>query len=474
MMGSGSPKNGSPVTDSERRRRGARFTESNVREILEFFPGLACCCQGGTIRTMNYHGCRLLGCTDTGVFLERSVDDLFADEYRGMGLVDHVLETRTPTLAMMRRADGSNVGVEVRVQWTRELGPDSTVVRAEDVSHRMGLSSDILSSEARFRSLVDNALAMICACEEGAVKYINKAGLSLLRAADRKEIIGKPIADLFHADYREVFSTSDALKALFEEHALFPAKLARVDGTSVDVHVFLTLDTEKDGRLMLEIRDITQHRNAVMALHRLNQDLERKVIERTRELSEEVELRRRAEEQLRHLATHDALTGLPNRRLLMDRLETVIRHAHRGRKKVSVLFIDLDGFKQINDVHGHHAGDVVLKVVAERLVDQARETDVVARLGGDEFVLVYTDIQENAEAATLAGRILAALAEKIPLPNGQAGGIGGSIGVAFYPDDGDDGEAVMKAADDIMYAVKRQGKNSYLFAGSVAEVDGTG
>jgi diguanylate cyclase (GGDEF)-like protein len=217
---------------------------------------------------------------------------------------------------------------------------------------------------------------------------------------------------------------------------------------------------------MLEVHDITEHRNAVMSLHNLNQELEKKVRDRTKELSEEIELRRNAEEQLRHLATHDTLTGLPNRRLLADRIDTAIRRAHREGSKVSVMFIDLDGFKQINDTQGHDAGDEVLKTVAERLTAQSRETDTVARLGGDEFVVVYTDVTENAKMAPLAERVLAALDQEISLSNDRDVHIGGSIGIAFYPDDGGDSDSIMKAADEIMYAVKRRGKNSYLFAGT--------
>ena len=164
------------------------------------------------------------------------------------------------------------------------------------------------------------------------------------------------------------------------------------------------------------------------------------------------------------MATHDILTGLPNRRLLMDRIDSAIHRAYRERQKVALLFIDLDGFKSINDNHGHDAGDVVLKVVAERLSGLTRETDTVARLGGDEFVVVYTDVKEKREVPALGKNILAALAAPVILSQEHEGMIGGSIGIALYPDNGNEGEAVLKAADDVMCAVKRQGKNSYLFA----------
>jgi PAS domain S-box-containing protein len=312
MVGQNSVADSLLARDGENRRQGARFTIDNIREILEFFPGLACCCQKGVIQTINHPACKLLG-YETPADLENILfDDLLSNEYRGMGFIDQVHENGVPAVAMMSRADGTKVGVEIRVQWARELGLESVIIRAEDVSHRMALSSDIFSSEVRFRALVDNALNMICTCEDGRIKFINEAGLSLLLASCPDDVLGKPIADLFHPEY-ENFESQVALSALFEEEELFPTRLVRIDGTFTDVHIALTPDAGKSGRVMLEVQDISEHRNDVMALHNFNQKLEDKVKERTEELTKENELRRQVEERLRHMATHDILTELPNR-----------------------------------------------------------------------------------------------------------------------------------------------------------------
>lgn len=175
--------------------------------------------------------------------------------------------------------------------------------------------------------------------------------------------------------------------------------------------------------------------------------------------------RKQAEEQIRYMGTHDALTGLPSRRLVMDRLAMAVRLAHRYQKVTAVLFIDLDGFKVVNDTLGHDAGDYVLKQVAARLQACIRETDTVARLGGDEFLLLATALNTADDAKKIAQKVLCSLSDPI-LYNEQLANIGASIGIALYPDHGEDIEHLINLADDAMYQVKKSGKNSYILATS--------
>jgi len=129
------------------------------------------------------------------------------------------------------------------------------------------------------------------------------------------------------------------------------------------------------------------------------------------------------------------------------------------------MFMDLDGFKAVNDIHGHDAGDVLLKGVASRLVEQTRETDMVARLGGDEFIIVYTGIGDGTEEVTrLAKRLLDSLSEPVPLSDNTSGQVTGSIGIAVFPDQGTEVEELVKAADRAMYGIKAKGKNNFAYA----------
>ncbi|GAA5176481.1 hypothetical protein GCM10025771_11310 [Niveibacterium umoris] len=163
-----------------------------------------------------------------------------------------------------------------------------------------------------------------------------------------------------------------------------------------------------------------------------------------------------AESRLRQLALHDALTGLPNRRMLDDRLTIALAQAQRGYHKVGVAMVDLDGFKPINDTYGHATGDCVLQAVAQRLAACARAGDTVARLGGDEFVCVFSTLHDREELDTLGRRMLEALAQ--PLLQGALRiPMSASIGLALSPDDGSDTAGLLKAADSAMYAAKHAG-----------------
>jgi len=163
-----------------------------------------------------------------------------------------------------------------------------------------------------------------------------------------------------------------------------------------------------------------------------------------------------------HSAQHDFLTGLPNRLLLNDRVSQAIAFAQRHAKKVAVLFLDLDGFKHINDSLGHPIGDRLLQSISKRLVDCVRGSDTVSRQGGDEFVVLLSEVEQSEDAAITAGRMLRAVAEGHSIGQHDLH-ITTSIGVSVYPDDGKDAETLIKNADTAMYQAKENGRQSYQF-----------
>ena len=175
----------------------------------------------------------------------------------------------------------------------------------------------------------------------------------------------------------------------------------------------------------------------------------------------------RVQEQM---AMHDALTGLPNRRLLLDRTEKSMQYAYRNHQRLAVMYIDLDGFKAVNDAYGHSYGDDLLRMVSERLTKAMRQEDTVSRMGGDEFVVLLSDISDINDIAGPATKILDAIARPFNI-NGATIEISASIGIATHPDDGcGNPESLIARADQALYEAKNAGKNRY----HISEVPGSG
>ncbi len=178
---------------------------------------------------------------------------------------------------------------------------------------------------------------------------------------------------------------------------------------------------------------------------------------------------RRNEEQIRQLAYYDALTGVPNRRLLEDRLEHAIRHAHRKEMLLAVMFMDLDRFKEVNDTLGHAVGDDLLLQFTTRVKDCLREDDTLARLGGDEFIVLLPEMERLSDVFAVADRLIEANKRPYQI-NGNQINVGSSIGISLYPEDGTTVQELINGADIAMYRAKREGRNRYkLFAPHTVE-----
>jgi diguanylate cyclase (GGDEF)-like protein/PAS domain S-box-containing protein len=176
----------------------------------------------------------------------------------------------------------------------------------------------------------------------------------------------------------------------------------------------------------------------------------------------DITVMKQAQQRLKHMATHDALTGLPNRTLLAERLSHALTLARRKNHQVAVLFLDLDRFKTVNDSVGHEAGDSLLKLVAARLASCIRESDTLARLGGDEFVVLVEGFESSSYLMMLSERILQTVSEPFRIEDNEYY-LGVSIGIGLYPHDGEDGATLLRCADSAMYYAKESGRNHYQF-----------
>ncbi|MBC2688579.1 MULTISPECIES: sensor domain-containing diguanylate cyclase [Pseudomonas] len=236
------------------------------------------------------------------------------------------------------------------------------------------------------------------------------------------EMIGTPITGYMHPDDLAATRASIVRVMNGQPHVDFRNRYVRKDGAIVHI-LWAAFWSEEVGARIGVARDVT-------ALWQ-------------------------AEQELRFLAHHDPLTQLTNRSLFNDRLDAALHAAHRHQSTLALLFLDINDFKQINDIHGHAAGDRVLCTVARRLQACVRETDTVARMGGDEFTVLLTDIQSPDAVAHKVAQILAVMAEPLGAEFGAIDMPSCSIGVACYPADGQDADTLLSHADGEMYRVKR-------------------
>ncbi len=177
----------------------------------------------------------------------------------------------------------------------------------------------------------------------------------------------------------------------------------------------------------------------------------------TREINEI----RQTEVALQHLATHDTLTDLPNRFLMVDRLGRLLARAKRSGTAFAVLFMDIDRFKEVNDTLGHEVGDLLLRAVGQRLTKSVRQSDTVARIGGDEFVIMLETVHDSRGADAVADTVQRALARSFSIQKHTLK-VSVSIGISFYPENGEDADTLLRAADYAMYLAKREGGNRHL------------
>lgn len=217
------------------------------------------------------------------------------------------------------------------------------------------------------------------------------------------------------------------------------------------------------------VQDITQQIVTEQNLRDSRDSLEAMVKSRTRKLAEtvkqlegEIKEREKIAAELHFLANHDALTGLPSLRLCKDRLNQSLAEARRTNQMSAVMFLDLDGFKEINDEHGHEFGDLVLQATALRIKAEIRETDTVARIGGDEFIIILSSLPDFKVAERIASGLIEQIVQPIRVENVEVA-VSASIGISLYPENGATAEDLIRSADKAMYQIKRRGKNNFGF-----------
>jgi diguanylate cyclase (GGDEF)-like protein/PAS domain S-box-containing protein len=373
---------------------------------------------------------------------------------------------------VFQRKDGSTfVGRLSGAAFDPAQPNEGSVWLLEDVTARRQAEETVRLALAEQEMIFDNAAVGIMFVRNRRLQRCNRK---------LEEIFGWPAGELAGRSMRVLYPS----EADFADHGAEADEAMARDGAYVGE---VQLKRKKGGLLWVRatgrranaaggdfdiiwiIEDVTERRNAEEALRRAHDELERRVRERTTELTaansqlqKEIFERMQAEQRIWHVAHHDALTGLPNRTLLHDRLEQALTQAAREGHRVGVMFLDLDRFKSINDSLGHAVGDELLRHVAARLTAVVRSVDTVSRLGGDEFIVVLREIGNADDAVLVAEKIIAALATPVQLLGHELRATP-SIGISVYPDDGAEALQLMKAADTAMYHAKAGGRNTFQF-----------
>jgi diguanylate cyclase (GGDEF)-like protein/PAS domain S-box-containing protein len=292
------------------------------------------------------------------------------------------------------------------------------------------LQRSLAANESQLRSLVEGAPLplLIARASDQQLLYANEQALSQL-ALDAQGALARSLAD-FHVDP----ATRDKVANVLSRHGSvrdFEVQLKDIHG-----HAFWMLLSAQPMRyagvncLLVALANIDD--------------------------------RKRLQDDMRRKAMHDPLTGLPNRAMFMESLERAVHMARRRSVRFSVLFIDLDRFKEVNDTMGHQAGDTLLRIVSQRLLAAVRQSDLVARLGGDEFVVLVEEHGGPEEVMIVAQKVVSMLARPVPVDVREAE-VSGSIGIASYPEDGADVDTLVQNADAAMYQAKERGRNNFQF-----------
>ena len=301
-----------------------------------------------------------------------------------------------------------------------------------DLTGLKQIEQNLRESEQSYRSLIERSPDAIIVHRAGGIMFANYASVNLFLAQKPEELVKMKVLDLVHPDGRDLFHERITdVENNHNEKAYLEEKLLLLNGSTLDVETS-SAPVFYGGEWAVQtiLRDITE--------------------------------RKELQERTWRQANYDALTGVPNRLMFLDRLQQSLEHADREENRVALLFIDLDHFKEINDTLGHEAGDALLRDVAKRLNDILRKTDTLARIGGDEFTVILPRVVNPQNVEIVVDRISKSLCTPFELPGGTRQ-ISGSIGVAFYPDDGDDIVNVMKNADVAMYRSKEKGRNTFSY-----------
>ena len=420
--------------------------EGRYRGLLEAAPdAMVVVNQGGAIVLLNlqaekrfgYHRDELVGQRVTNIIPKGFAERLVADDLRS---AEDALEQQIGTGIELtgRRKDGSEFPIELMLSPLESTEGILVTAAIRDISVRRSMEEALFAEKERAQVTL-NCIGdgVFCTDISGNITFLNVVA-EKITGWSQQEALGRPLAN--------VFQIQDATSG-----EITPDRMGMAVGQNRIVYLPPNCIVTPRGGRAISIE------GSVSPIHDRQGQAAGTVI-----VSRDVSAARAMALQITHSAEHDFLTDLPNRMLLNDRVGQAIALAQRHARSVAVLFLDLDGFKSINDSLGHPAGDKLLQSIAKRLVNCVRRSDTVSRQGGDEFVVLLSEVEHSEHAAVAATKMLQAVAKAHTVGQHDLH-VTASIGVSVYPDDGLDAETLIKNADTAMYQAKENGRQSYQF-----------
>ena len=416
------------IRDLSERRRSARQLEESERHlgfVVGQMPGLVWTTDTG-LRFTSSMGAALAGLgLGQNEVVGRTLFEYFqTDDPEYESIVQHRRALQGLPAHYVATWGGRTFDTHVEALRDPEGRVVGTIGVAFDVTERQRAEQALRLSERRYRQLFERSLAGVFTTSEAGLVECNEAFARMLGYDTPADLLARPVSELYH----DPAERQAALTELRERGSLNSRELRmrRRDGSTL--WVLASAAPAADGLIQGTLVDITDHKLAA--------------------------------ERISFQAYHDALTGLPNRALLVDRIGQALAGARRRSHGAAILYLDLDQFKRVNDTLGHAAGDALLRDVAARLSGCLREDDTVARLGGDEFVVLLPEVQEAAGATLVAEKLLETVARPC-LIEGHELHVTTSIGIALYPEDGADAATLLREADAALYRAKERGRNIY-------------
>ncbi|MBT6094110.1 MAG: EAL domain-containing protein [Rhodospirillaceae bacterium] len=436
-----------------------------VTELLEAVPYMVCLCAGGRLGYINPAGLRLLGLDSPQQAAGKSFSDFVDADYADIlaeELSSHPIEDLDLPVKIIS-AKGNVVDVATTIRPFKDgntPGSASCIIMGLDITERISTARDLRRARDELAELVmerTEALVAETGTRQQAEADLGLAAQVLSSLNDAVIIMGadRCVRTVNAACERITGLTSDEMVGCappfispLQNDGNLEAMWARVENEGHWTGEYWT--RRKDGVAYAERLSISRITDETGDIHQFAAVLS------------DVTRRKKDEEKIRYQASYDTLTGLPNRELFMDRLGQAIASTRRLHHKMGLIFIDLDGFKMVNDSLGHDIGDLLLKEAAIRLERSIRDTDTVARLGGDEFTVIMPNLEDPRLIQVVAQRILDTLADTFVLA-GQECFISGSLGITVFPDDAKTVSDLLKNADTAMYLAKEEGKANYQF-----------